>query len=196
MSDGTRPSDQGAASAKNRSADATELGGGNLEKVRDILFGAQMRDADKRIARLEERVAQDMADFRDETKKRFDALESFIRNEFDTLSQRLKAEQTERTASSKELAHSIKEASDELSSRITTLDDETAGRQRELRQQILDQSKSLSEDIRQRSDQLGATLNREVRDLQSEKTDRTALAALFTEMAMRLNDEFHLPGDE
>ena len=33
-------------------------------------------------------------------------------------------------------------------------------------------------------------------ELRDEKTDRAALAALFMEMAMRLNNEFNIPGPE
>lgn len=32
-----------------------QAGGGNLDKVRDILFGTQMRDYEKRFNRMEER---------------------------------------------------------------------------------------------------------------------------------------------
>ena len=39
-------------------------------------------------------------------------------------------------------------------------------------------------------------LKREADELRLLKTDRAALAALFTEVAMRLNDEFDLPGSE
>ena len=42
-------------------ADGDETGG-NIEKVRDILFGSQMRDTDRRFSRLEDRLAQDTAD--------------------------------------------------------------------------------------------------------------------------------------
>ena len=33
--------------------------GQNVDKIRDILFGAQMRDYDKRFARLEDRLMKD-----------------------------------------------------------------------------------------------------------------------------------------
>ena len=39
-------------------------------------------------------------------------------------------------------------------------------------------------------------LAREVAELSRDKTDRSALAALFSEVALRLNDEFKIPGDE
>ena len=38
--------------------------GGNLDKVRDLLFGAQMRDMEKHFARLEERFQKDLIELR------------------------------------------------------------------------------------------------------------------------------------
>ena len=57
-------------------------------------------------------------------------------------------------------------------------------------------SKELLDEIQKRQAELGALLDRRVQDLSSTKTDRAMLAALFTEVAMRLNDEFHIPGSE
>src|SRR3954452_3450629 len=71
-------------------------GGENLDKVRDILFGSQMRDTDKRFARLEERVAKELSDVRDESRKRLDALETFIKREVQSLLDRIKKEESQR----------------------------------------------------------------------------------------------------
>ena len=68
-----------------------------MDKIRDILFGSQMRDYDKRFTRLEERLSQDAITLREELKKRLDTLEAFVRQEGESLSQRLKNEKTERT---------------------------------------------------------------------------------------------------
>src|SRR6187551_111575 len=38
------------------------VAGGNLDKVRDLLFGGQMRDYDRKFARLEERLVKETAD--------------------------------------------------------------------------------------------------------------------------------------
>ena len=51
----------------------------------------------------------------------------------------------------------------------------------------------LSDDLRSKVDEVLAALAREAQQLRSDKTDRTALASLLTEMAMRLTNEFHLP---
>ena len=55
--------------------------GANVDKIRDILFGSQMRDYDKRFVRLEERLAKAADALRDDLKKRFDSLEAFVQQE-------------------------------------------------------------------------------------------------------------------
>src|ERR1700735_5916501 len=64
--------------------------GANVDKIRDILFGSQMRDYDKRFGRLEERLIKDAESLRDEMKKRFEALEGFVQKEIESLGPRLK----------------------------------------------------------------------------------------------------------
>ena len=44
-----------------RAAAADEAGAASLDKVRDILFGGQMRDLDQRFARVEERLTRETA---------------------------------------------------------------------------------------------------------------------------------------
>jgi hypothetical protein len=47
----------------------------------------------------------------------------------------------------------------------------------------------LLDEIRQRNESLGALLETRVQELRHAKTDRSALAALFVELAVRLKDE-------
>src|SRR3979409_1479285 len=83
---------------------AEELGGGgNIDKIREILFGIQMRDYEKRFARLEERLLKESGDLREEAKKRFDSLELYIKHEMEALTERLTAEQHARTESLEQL---------------------------------------------------------------------------------------------
>lgn len=183
-------------SDKQRSADAELAGGGNIDKIRDILFGVQMRDYEKRFARLEERLIKEAADLRDETRKRFDALELYIKQEFESLTERLTVEQNARGEAVETLSQGIKDTARTFEKRTAQMDEQSSKSQRELRQQILDQSKSLNDEIRQKYEELTAALQREAADLRTDKTDRSALAALFTEVAMRLNNDFKIPGAE
>lgn len=183
--------------AKNSQAQAADLAGaGSLDKIRDILFGAQARDYEKRFVRLEERLTKESSDLREAVKRHFDSLENYIKQEFESLTERIRAEQNDRGEAVQGLSQDMKNSAIAFEKRIGQLDDQLARGQRELRQQILDQSKSLSEEIRQKHQEVSAALERDARDLREDKASRGALASLFTEMAMRLNNEFKIPGPE
>ncbi|KJH69748.1 hypothetical protein [Aliterella atlantica] len=185
---------QGLNSSQLAGADLS--GGGNLDKVRDILFGGQMRDYEKRFNRLEDRLIKECSNLREDIKKRLDSLETYIMQEVEALNEGLKAEQVHRDDTTKEIAQELKDATKSLEKKIGQLDEQTSQKQRELRQQILDQSKNLDEDIRQKYESILAVIEREVQELRSDKTDRSTLAALFTQVAMRLNNEFDMPKNQ
>jgi len=164
---------------------ADAAGIGNLDKVRDILFGNQMREVERRFARLEERLLKETQDLKDDVKRRLEALEAFARTESESLADQLRGERSERLESARTLER-----------RDTTLDEQLTKGNRELRQQILEQHQRLSDDIRQKVDEVLASLARETGELRADKADRSAIASLLTEMAMRLNNELRLPGED
>lgn len=168
--------------------------GGNIDKIRDILFGAQSRDFDKRMARIEERLNKETVAVRDEMRQRFDALEAYIKTEFEALAQRVKSEQDERADNVRDVTRDLRETAKGIEKKLGQLDESTTRSQRDLRQQILDQSKTLADDIRQKYEAMATLVAQHVDKLQNDKTDRSALADLFTEMAVRLNNDFKLPG--
>ncbi|ALF54475.1 hypothetical protein ACX27_19120 [Nostoc piscinale CENA21] len=161
----------------------------SLDKVRDILFGNQIRDVDKKFTRLEENLISEIVSLRDETRKRLDALETYIRQEVDSLTAQLKKEQLERDAGMRSLSEEQKNSNLSLENKISQVDEQTTNRQRELREHILNQSKNLQDDLQQKYEEILAVLKREMQDIQREKTDRSKLAALFTELAVRLNTD-------
>jgi hypothetical protein len=170
-----------------------DLSGGNLDKVREILFGTQMRNLEKRLIRLEERLTKDTAELKDEMRRRFDTLEGYVKREVESLGDRIKAEERERTDSLKDLSREVKDSNKEFEKRLVHLDDNATKSQRELSQQILDRSKSLTDELHQKYEDLNSLLEREALELRTDKADRAALATLFTEMAMRLNNDFKIP---
>ncbi|HEY6066029.1 MAG TPA: hypothetical protein VIY96_07715 [Thermoanaerobaculia bacterium] len=186
----------GNGQAARKAAEAEAAGGGNLEKIRDILFGAQVHDFEKRFARLEERLMKETSDARAETKKRFDALESFIRKEIESLGDRLKSEQEERAEAGKEISRELRDTARNLDKRIAQLDELTTKNQRELRQQVLDQSKALTEEIRLRNRETTTALTKEITELRTAKTDRAALAGMLTDVAVRLTNDLKTPGKQ
>jgi hypothetical protein len=179
-------------------AEAEVAAGGNLDKVRDLLFGGQMRDFDRRFSRLEERLGKETADLREEVRKRLATLEAYVKAEVDSLSDRLRAEQDGRASADQDLGRDLRGAAQQFDQKVSQLDEIVARGQRELRQQLHAQHQELSDEIRQRFEDVLERLAREAGELRGDKTDRKALAALLTEMAMRLNGDLRslAPGDE
>ena len=161
--------------------------GANVDKIRDILFGSNMREYEKRFARLEEKLTKSSDALRDDLKKRFDTLESYVREEIESLGQRLKNEKAERTETTKEFTRETRDTSKALEKKLSQLEDALESAQGDLRSRILDQSKALGSQIQKAKDDLEASLESEAEALRNEKTDRAALADLFTELALRLN---------
>jgi hypothetical protein len=184
------------SAARKAAAEAEAAGGGNLEKIRDILFGAQVHDFEKRFARLEERLMKETSDARAETRKRFESLESFIKKEIESLGERLKAEHEERSEAGKEISRELRDTSRNLDKRIAQLDELTTKNQRELRQQVLDQSKALMEEIRLRNRETTTTLTKEITELRTAKADRAALAGMLTDVAVRLTSDLKAPAKQ
>jgi hypothetical protein len=171
-----------------------DLAGGNIDKVRDILFGSQMREYERRFARLEERLLKETSELKDDVRRRLSALESFVRQETESLASRITAEQNERSDVARNLARDARDGFQALEKKAGQLDDQIGRVQRELRQQLLDVQQSLGDDMRVKIEGVLNQIGRETGDLRAEKTDRATLAALLTEMAMRLTNELSLPG--
>jgi len=190
----TNPLGTTAPPVETRAQSSEDLNGGNIDKVRDILFGGQMRDYERRFARLDERLAQETAAMKEEVRRRLTALEQFVKQETESLADRIKAEQEERADATKELAREARDAAKALEKKAGQLDDQLGKVQRESRQQILELHQRVSDDIQGRIEELTSRFSRESAELRNDKTDRATLAALLTEMAMRLNDELSIPG--
>ena len=164
-------------------------GHSNIEKIRTILFGNQMRDYDSRFARLEDQLVQQVTELREDFRRRSDALEGFVRQELDSLSERLAGEYEGRASSLKDLHKTIDELSAGVDQRTHQLEEQLNKSGRELRQQVLSQGKQLREEMQLSVSELSSLVQRELQQLRHSKTDRTALAGLLTELAARIGTD-------
>jgi hypothetical protein len=171
-------------------------GAGNVDKIRDILFGSQMRDYEARFSRLEETLVKETQEIRETNRRRFDQLEAYIKREFETVQSRFKSERDERLDVAAQQSRELKELGESLSRRIRDLDDRSSAAERDLRSQMMDQGREITNELHAAHDELVSLLDKRVYELRDSKTDRAALASLFTEVALRLSDQFTIPGSD
>lgn len=159
---------------------------GNVDKIRDILFGGQMRDYEKRFKRLEERFTQENMLFREDMLQRIKVIEDRIEGDIDNVVEKAKVERQERILAQQDLQRETATLRNEVNNRLTQLDEQISKEIKNLRQQTLNRFQELSLQLRQQSDLLTSLFNQEVAQLQEDKVNRADLAAFLNEIAMRL----------
>lgn len=167
---------------------------GNVDRIRNILFGSQMRDYDGRFQRLEERLVREAAELRLDVQKRLESLEGFMKGEVESMTNRVRTEQSERGQAIEKIGRDLAEMAKGLEGKVSNVDAQAAKDIRELRQQLLDHSKALSADIKEKHDQIKVGLDHETQQIRSSMTGRETLAEMLQEIALRLKNEFRVPG--
>ena len=175
---------------------ATPPDGENIDKIRDILFGSQSRQIEKKLSAVEEKIDNEIGSLRSETKTTLAAFEQFVRKELQSLSDQLSSEKSERAESVNSLSGRVADTQKAVEKKLDQLSDKVVNDQRDTQEQILLQTKNLLDEMHEKNDGLQKRVDQSIEALAQEKTDRLALANLMIEAAMRLKDDFQLPEPE
>ncbi|MDQ3995545.1 MAG: hypothetical protein M3303_00845 [Gemmatimonadota bacterium] len=154
-----------------------------------------MREYERRFVRMEERIAKELADVRDEVRDRCATLERYVGDELESIAIELRTSQQSRAADERRLSESIVDTAKAAEERIATLSDLVGKQHRELRAQLVEQTKTITDDVQRRHADLLALVERDAAELRDGKADRAALSALFMEVALRLRGESIVPGE-
>lgn len=166
----------------------------SVDKIRDIIFGSQIKNYEARFVRLEEALVRETSELKDTMRKRFESIELFFKNESEALAIRLRAEREERTSLISNLERDMKDMQSAFTRRLNDIDAAMSEGQSALRKELMTESRKLQEEIEQRHDSIRSLMETRVSDLRVQKTDRALMADLFREMAAQLdNDELSSP---
>jgi t-SNARE complex subunit (syntaxin) len=161
-------------------------GPAKVEQVREILFGADLRQIDQNLNRISETIRQQSTELREEMRRRLDAFEILFKKEIEALQAQVRRERDERLAADSQLSRAAHEAGEHGQKRLADHSDQFAAEQSTLRTELLGQMKSLFDEIAARDDRWSKLIESRLGELGHKKTDRTTLATLLAEMAARL----------
>lgn len=134
---GSKPSSpKSRRSNPSQPLDDKPAGTQSLDKIRDILFGAQAQDYESRFAELEKRLIKEFSETRREFEDRLESLEDSMKKELETLKDLLNAEKKDRRELAKETSKRFADASRNLQK----LDDELTESQERLQNVKADRS--------------------------------------------------------
>lgn len=162
---------------------------GNLERTREILFGPNLRDIEKRFVRLEERVTREIGEAREEFRRRLEQFETHFKSEIESLNGHVGAEREERSRQLKQSIADRTTADSALEEKLSQLIESSGRATRDLTTHTREQHRMLAEELQHKFDTLTSHLARESSALREDKTDRHALADMLGEIAMRLRGD-------
>lgn len=161
----------------------------NVDKIRDILFGNQMRELDRKFAKLEDRIASDLASMQQETAHQIESLQSFVESEVEILSDKIAAEEKTRIEQLDELDADLKKNVKQIDQKLAELGKALEKLSRDTNQKILKQSQDHSAELGKQM-KLSRKRMDEYRDeLSMGKVDKSILAEMLNGLAMQLNQD-------
>lgn len=163
--------------------------GASMDKIRDILFGSQIKHFETRFARLEENLTRETAELKETTRRRFESVEGFLKTETESLAARLKSEREERSGALRTVEQDLKTAHDALGRKIQDLEGTTTEARSTLQREMMAESNKLLDDIAERHEVLRTLLERRIAELNYQKADRALLAGLLGEIAAQLGED-------
>ncbi len=161
----------------------------SLERTREILFGPNLRDIEKRFVRLEERLTREIGEAREEFRRRLEQFETHFKSEVESLNGHVAAEREERSRQLKQSVADRTTGDSALDEKLSQLVESSGRATRDLTTQTREQHRLLAEELQHKFDSLTSHLARESAALREDKTDRHALADMLGEIAMRLRGD-------
>jgi hypothetical protein len=160
----------------------------NVNKIREIIFGSQMRSYEQRFEELENALTLEISRMKNELDLRLDSLEKLVRNEIDDTGDLIQKEKRERVEALENFNKFWQDMTKGLSENVGNIEDKVTKTTSILRNEMHQQSVEWSQSLTKEIEGLGVRLANEMNVLRSDKLARNDLGDLLGEVALRLKD--------
>ncbi len=158
----------------------------NLDKVRDILFGAQSREFEQRFRALETQLLEESAALRTDLSRSLDELKKDVHDEIRQLALQLQDEQAKQSQVATNMEGVIHQLGDKLEGKLAELQSQATQQYSTLEVHLNQQRQELSGDYSEALQVLKEQVHQKFLELQADKTDRAVLAEMLMDVALRL----------
>jgi hypothetical protein len=166
---------------------------GNIDQIRDIIFGAQLRDYDNRLMQIESDFVVLQQDVRD----RVEQMRTSLTNEFklavDAIEKKLKVVNTNAQEEVAELRQQIDRLQRKLAANVQTLDESLDTQVNSLRNDLNSARDAMQTDVNALRDIVLEELDRRSSQLQGNKVSKDDMAEVLFELGMRLKGNEFIP---
>jgi uncharacterized phage infection (PIP) family protein YhgE len=166
---------------------------GNIDQIRDIIFGAHLREYNSRLDKVESDIATVQAETRDRINELKDTLTIELRAAVESIDKRLKALSSAAQEETTDLRQQLDRINRKFTNSIETLDEALEEQKNSLRDELSQTRDKLQEDVRDLRAHIFEELERHFSMLREVKVSKDDMAELLFELGMRLKGSEFVP---
>lgn len=166
---------------------------GNIDQIRDIIFGPQLREYDNRFDKLESDISLLQQEMRDRIDQLKTVVSTEVRSTVDGLEKKLKSLNITSQEEMTDLRQQIDRVNKKFSNSLEALDQTVDNQTNTLRDELLQARAKLQEDVRSLRSQVFEELERRFAMLREDKISRHDMAEFLFEVGMRMKGNEFVP---
>jgi len=166
---------------------------GNIDQIRDIIFGPQLREYDNRFDKIESDISllqQEMRDRVDQVKTVFS---TELRSAFDSLEKKLRSISLSYQEEISDLRQQVDRVNKKFTNAVEALDQTVDTQTNSIRKELGESRTKLQEDVRTLRIQVFEELDRRLSTLRDVKVSKDDVAEILFELGMRLKGNEFVP---
>jgi paraquat-inducible protein B len=171
---------------KRPTAEIINPGLGDIEKVRDILFGKYVASFEQRFAELESRLEADVDQLKDKLIEKMSGMDGAVNQSLARLDNQILEEKSARDTELRNLQSTLQDAETALQHAITVMEDQANQDLAAVRAAFEQSHQDLADRASATQTELTAQIDQQKEDLQNDKVGRQSLALMLDEVAIKL----------
>jgi DNA anti-recombination protein RmuC len=166
---------------------------GNVDQIRDIIFGAQTRDYDNRFTKMESDISKLQQEMRSSIEQLKISFSVELKAGMEVLDKKLKSLTLNTQEETTDLRSSFDRLNRKFTSSVQTLDEALDAQTNSIREELSESKNSLQEDITALRDLMLGELERSFSDLRENKVSRDDMAETLFALGMKMKGTELIP---
>jgi len=159
---------------------------GNVDQIREILFGSQSRELNERFEKIETSIKSLHDEMRSKLELSQNDFEDRINNEIETVSKKMKNITTQQQDDFTDVRDASVKLEKRIQSSMEIMEDELNSKREQLQKQQLEMRNSLRSQMDALQDEILTVLNTKFSEISEVKLSRNDAADIFMEAAMSM----------
>lgn len=166
---------------------------GNIDQIRDIIFGPQLREYDNRFEKIESDISLLQQEMRDRIDQVKTVVSTELRSAFDSLEKKLRSISLSYQEEISDLRQQVDRVNKKFTNAVETLDQNVDNQTNSIRKELTESRTKLQEDVRTLRIQVFEELERRLSSMRDTKVSKDDVAEIMFELGMRLKGNEFVP---